>query len=130
MSGDLLQTFQDTYTYINNVTQGNNYQNLVLLLHDYVVMKKVDDMQAAVLGKQNVSNYFNDVINLKNDNAQFTPVETYSAIFGSVGLVWGSGNYLDKRTDPVPSSPNLAYSFVFRNVGGNWLALLLAGALI
>src|SRR5271167_3446232 len=127
MSSDLLQTFNATYNSINNVIQGNNYQALLLLLDDYVMMKRVDDLQATTLGKpvvitgkQDVSNYFQDVVNGKNDNAQFTPVETYSAIFGSIGLVWGSGKYQDKLTDQLPSSPNLAYSFAFRNTGGNW----------
>jgi hypothetical protein len=137
MSNDLLDTFKATYTLIDNVTQGSNYQDLLLLLDDYVIMKRVDDALATsqgkpvvIAGKDSVSQYFRDVVNRKNDNAQFSPVTTFSATFGSTGVVWGLGTYQDKLSDQVPSLPNLGYSFVYRNTGGNWFALLLWGIVI
>ena len=137
MSSDLLDTFKATYTLIDHITQGSNYQDLLLLLDDYVIMKRVDDALATsqgkpvvIVGKDNVGKYFQDVIKGDNDNAQFTPVTIFSATFGSAGVVWGVGTYQDKFSGPVPSLPNLGYSFVYRNTGGNWFALLLWGIVI
>ena len=129
LSQDLQQSFQKTYTYFNNLRQGgNNYNDLVEMLHVDVVMKKVDDGKLELRGQQ-VKDYFGMVVNGNRKDAQLDPVGPNYCTYGNIGLVWGSAFWQDRSTMPKPTAPNLAYSFAYeQDSNGYWLILLLWGA--
>ena len=128
MSANLIATFNQARTLFNALPAPGNLAALNLLLHQDVIMKKVDDSKLALLGKPAVSGYLAG--KGKTDNTQFNPIGTpNSDETFNIGLVWGPAQWKDTAT--ATTTHNIEYSFAFRkDTSGNWLILLLWAAIV